>query len=97
MGLGRKRAAAPSLGYAREFAAAYQLGRELGRGGNGVVHLATHTETGGHGRGKGRPLEVGFLWGGSSLPPAVQANSPPATVKTCRPQLCCQVHPQDSG
>ncbi len=44
----RKREAqvAPTLGYESGFSQAYQLERELGRGGNGVVCLATHVATG---------------------------------------------------
>ncbi|KAL4423096.1 hypothetical protein ABPG77_004779 [Micractinium sp. CCAP 211/92] len=44
----RKREAqvAPTLGYESGFSQAYQLERELGRGGNGVVCLATNVATG---------------------------------------------------
>lgn len=39
--------AVPDLGYRKGFADAFELQRELGRGGNGVVRLAKHIPTGG--------------------------------------------------
>ncbi|KAL4458324.1 hypothetical protein ABPG75_013189 [Micractinium tetrahymenae] len=46
MGWKQREEAAPTLGYKSGFAQAYVLERELGRGGNGVVRLATQVTTG---------------------------------------------------
>lgn len=42
-----KEEAAPKLGYLGGFAEQYELGQQLGKGGNGVVRLAVHKQTGG--------------------------------------------------
>ena len=46
MGWKKREEAAPTLGYDSGFSQSYQLERELGRGGNGVVRLATQIATG---------------------------------------------------
>lgn len=48
MARGRKVPAAgtPLLGYRTGFAESYELGKEIGRGGNGVVRLAVHKPSG---------------------------------------------------
>jgi hypothetical protein len=43
---GSKKEGAPKLGYLEGFADAYTVVKELGKGGNGVVRLAVHRQTG---------------------------------------------------
>lgn len=38
--------AAPVLGYLEGFAETFELGKELGKGGNGIVRLGRHRQTG---------------------------------------------------
>ncbi len=44
----KKKKDVPNLGYKRGLDDAYELGKEIGRGGNGVVRLARHKASGAH-------------------------------------------------
>ena len=94
MGFARKKAPPPSLGYKRGFAEAYSVQRELGRGGNGVVRLATQLATGSGGglsqAGTGqRRQRVSAPREGATTPSCLPARLGAILQPCCLPAACC--------
>lgn len=72
----KKREPAPALGYKSDFAQAYQLERELGKGGNGVVRLATQIATGTIAVGSGHSGSASRPWCARRRSPAASSRRP---------------------
>ena len=84
MAFGRKKEPAPTLGYKQGFADLYELEKELGKGGNGVVRLARHKATGGRAAARFRAdcaASPGWV-----VPPAVHACQRQRRVQ-CQPTV----------